>query len=113
MANQVYTFFVCVASGAISGVVYDLFYVIKRFISGKITEISLDILFFILFAGIYIFTSVLFGLPEFRFFMFIGCLLGLLLYLKSFHIMLDFFINMLYNVKIKTKGGCNVQRNVQ
>lgn len=87
--------------GACSGVVYDFLYIVKQFVSGKKVNFSLDILFFIAFAGIYVFISVMFSLPSFRFYMFIGCLSGLLLYLKSLHRMLAFFVKRLYNIKKK------------
>lgn len=97
-ANQIYVFFSCLLSGAASGVIYDILYVVKRWIKPKALRISLDILFFVLFAGLYVFVSVLFEFPSFRLYMFLGCLVGLLLYLKSLHIILDFFIKRLYNI---------------
>lgn len=98
-ANQLYVFFCCVLSGVVSGVVYDILYLVKQFAKGKAVAVSLDALFFIVFAGIYIFISVMFALPSFRPYMFFGCLAGLLLYLKSMHRILAFFVKTLYNVK--------------
>lgn len=97
-ASQLYVFFSCLLCGAAGGVVYDILYIVKLFARGKAVRISLDILFFVLFAGIYIFISVMFALPAFRPYMFVACLTGLALYLKSVHIMLDFLIKTVYNI---------------
>lgn len=95
--NQIYFFFVCLLGGTFSGCFYDILYIVKTFIKGKKVSVSLDILFFLVFAVIYIFLSVLFELPYFRLYMFIACLLGLLLYLESIHRIVAFFVKKLYN----------------
>ncbi len=100
--SQIYVFFSCVLCGAAGGIIYDIIYIVKGFVRVKSGKIALDILFFLLFALVYVFLSVLFSLPDFRVYMFIACLLGLILYLKSLHRILDFFIKRLYNV-IKKK----------
>lgn len=101
-ASQIYYFFCCLLCGAASGVVYDFIYVVKQIFSNKKIHFLLDIIFFFAFSGMYIFTSVMFELPSFRLYMFIGCLIGLLLYLKSMHRMLAFFVKRLYNI-VKNK----------
>lgn len=102
MNEQIYFFLICVLCGVVSGCVYDCLYIVKRLLPGRKVGASLDVLFFIVFAVMYIFLAVLFEFPSFRPYLFLGCLLGLLLYLKSVHIILDFLINMLYN-KIEKK----------
>lgn len=102
MNGQAYYFLICILCGVSSGVLYDVFYLVKRFLTGEKTGLLLDVLFFLLFAGMYIFLSVLLGFPDFRLYLFLGCLIGLVLYLKSVHIILDFLVNMLYN-KIEKK----------
>jgi hypothetical protein len=97
MTEQLYIFFLCLLGGAISGVVYEPFYLLKFCLKGKKIVFFSDILFFLAFSAIYVFLSVLFDFPYFRLYMFIGCLLGLLLYLKSIHYILAFFIEMVYN----------------
>ncbi|MBP5242292.1 MAG: spore cortex biosynthesis protein YabQ [Clostridia bacterium] len=96
--GQIYVFFCCLLCGAASGVIYDFLYLVKKFIAGKRVGFSLDVLFFLVFAGIYIFVSVLFNLPPFRLYMFCGCMIGLLIYLKSLHLCLTFVIKKLYNI---------------
>lgn len=61
-------------------------------------DFSLMVVLFICF----VIASVIFEFPSFRLYMFIGCISGLLIYIKSFHTMLDFFINRVYNL-IKRK----------
>lgn len=97
MTDQIYTFFICLLAGVMSGGVYEVVYVLKLFVKGRKTAISLDILFFLAFAAIYVFLAVMFDLPYFRLYMFIACLLGLLLYLKSIHYILAFLIKKVYN----------------
>jgi len=56
-----------------------------------------DALFWVLFAGIYLFVAVMTGMPSLRFFTFLGCIGGLFLYLKSFHKIVAFFAERVYN----------------
>ena len=90
--NQFYIFLVCVSCGIAGGVVYDMFYLHRTFVRVRAAEI----------AGMYLFVSLLFGLPDLRFYMFLGCLIGLLLYLKSFHRIVAFFAEKVYN-RVKDK----------
>ena len=103
--EQVYFFLVCVAGGAMSGIVYDAFYLVKQFIAGRRVEISLDILYFLCLSVLYVFLSVVFGLPDFRLYFFCGLLLGAALYLKSIHIILAFFVKKMYTVIRKSMGS--------
>ncbi|MBQ9081131.1 MAG: hypothetical protein IJY26_00655 [Clostridia bacterium] len=100
-ADQLYVFFSCVLSGVVAGVAYDILYLVKKWARNRAVRIALDVFFFVLFSGIYVFVSVMFSLPSFRLYMFLGCLVGLLLYLKSMHRILDFFVKRLYNIKKK------------
>lgn len=95
--NQIYIFLVCVTCGIAGGVLYDALYCIRYPFQSKWVKIVTDTLFFILFAGIYLFVSVLFELPSLRFYMFLGCIAGLFLYLKSFHKIVAFFARKVYN----------------
>ncbi|MBR7099715.1 MAG: spore cortex biosynthesis protein YabQ [Clostridia bacterium] len=97
-ASGLYVFFSCLLCGTASGVVYDLLYPLKVFLNHKKLNFALDILFFLFFSAIYIFASVLFAFPAFRLYMFVACCIGLLLYLKSCHRILDFFVKRLYNI---------------
>lgn len=93
--------------GIISGVIYDILYVARTAVCGihtraytvkdKIFIIICDIVYCLIFAAGFIFTSVMFDFYEIRLYMFAGCLIGALLYLKSFHIIVAFLINKVYN----------------
>lgn len=100
--TQIYVFIECLFCGICVGIIYDLFAFLNFFIKNRIftaiKDFSLMAILFILF----VITAVIFEFPSFRLYMFIGCVLGLLIYIKSFHSMLDFFINKVYNL-IKRK----------
>lgn len=121
---QFYIFLTCLFVGIIGGIIYDVIYVIKvvmfglpcaekkRGDNGKKREkaergagMFFDVLFFLLFSALSIFIGTLFSFPDFRSYMFMGNLLGLLLYLKSFHIIVAFFIKRVYNITRKVAGG--------
>ena len=99
-------FCACLSVGAAGGIFYDVLYPLKLFIKKRANKFIpvFDALFCVLFAGIYIFASVWLAFPDFRGYMFFGCMLGFLLYLKSFHRILDFLFKMLYN-RIKNRGN--------
>jgi len=103
-ANQIFIFLVCIYAGLISGVVYDVLYVLKLAAGGKWTNIILDIIFFIIFSCIYIFVSFLFEFPVFRFYMFFAAQLGLFMYIKSFHILIANGAKKIYNKLKQIKG---------
>ena len=93
---QIFIFITCLFTGIVSGVVYDVLYIARCVLCGpymaaytvkdKIFLVVCDLVYCaVLSAG----------------FMFIGCILGALVYLKSFHIIVAFFAKRVYN-KIKT-----------
>jgi hypothetical protein len=99
--------------GIASGVVYDVLYLARCGVCGvnfgvytlkdKIFTFFCDILYFIIFAAFFIFISTVFNFFEFRLFMLVGCAIGAILYLKSLHIIVAFFVNKVYNVITKRK----------
>ena len=95
--SQIYYFLICVCLGACSGVVYDFFYCLRVPFKSVWARIIFDALFCVVFAFVYIFSSVLFELPSLRLYTFAGCVIGLLLYLKSFHKIVAFFAGRVYN----------------
>lgn len=105
---QFYIFMVCMFTGIISGVVYDVLYIVRCALCGpdksaytvkdKIFLVICDVLYCIVFAAGYIFISVLFDFGEVRLFMLLGCALGAVIYLKSFHIIVAFFVHKVYNI---------------
>jgi hypothetical protein len=97
--------------------VYDVFYIARQIVCGvdkraytvkdKIFIAVCDVLYFVIFAAMFIFTSVLFDFYELRLYMLVGAALGAILYLKSLHIFLAYFVKRVYN-KCKVKS---VKRN--
>ena len=104
---DVFYFITCACLGIASGIVYDVLYIARCAVCGvhkqcysvkdKIFTIVCDILYFLFFAALYVFISVIFGFDNLRLFMIAGCALGAILYLKSFHLFVAFFVNKLYN----------------
>lgn len=56
-----------------------------------------DLLTFAFLSALYVLASVLFDFPDARFYMFLACFCGFLLYIKSFHILVAFLKKKLYN----------------
>lgn len=108
---------ICLFCGIVSGVVYDVLYIARTVLCGvdktaytvkdKIFIIAADFLYCLVFAAGYIFTSVMFDFEGLRLYMLIGCILGALIYLKSFHLIVAFFCKKVYNgiTKRKEKHG--------
>ncbi|MDE6667579.1 MAG: spore cortex biosynthesis protein YabQ [Clostridia bacterium] len=113
---------------------YDVLFIVRSVLCGvdksaytvkdKIFIIAADVLYCLVFAAGFIFTSVMFDFEGLRLYMLIGCVLGALIYLKSFHLIVAFFCKKVYNnfTKLKEKrggrtkahsdgGGDNVQRD--
>lgn len=98
---------ICVFTGVLSGIIYDVLYIARCALCGvnksaytlkdKIFFIICDLIYCLVFAAGFVFISVLFDLGEVRLFMLIGCALGALIYLKSFHFFVAFFVNKVYN----------------
>ena len=115
--NQIFICFVCVSCGIAAGIVYDFLFCVRYPFHRKWVTIAADILFFALFAGGYLFVSVLFSLPSLRIYMFVGCILGFFLYLKSFHKIVAFFAEKIYNSfehrkTKKEEGKCPKKRSI-
>jgi hypothetical protein len=109
---QIFIFLTSCLCGVLSGVVYDIFYIARQIVCGvdkqvytvkdRIFIAICDILYFIIFAAMFIFTSILFDFYQIRLYMLAGALLGAILYLKSLHIFLAYFIKQVYNtIKVK------------
>ena len=114
---QFFIFMTCMLCGILSGVVYDVLFIARTILCGtdksaytvkdKIFIIAADVLYCLVFAAGFIFTSVMFDFDGFRLYMLIGCFLGALIYLKSFHLIVAFFCKKVYNTitERKEKNG--------
>ena len=88
-----------VARCAVCGITKEV-YTVKD----KIFTAACDILYCLIFAAGFVFTSVMFDFDELRLYMLIACFLGALLYLKSFHVIVAFSVKKVYNRVISRKG---------
>ena len=105
---QIYIFIICLFCGVISGVVYDVLYIARCSLCGidksaytvkdKIFLIICDLLYCLVFAAGFIFVSVIFDFENLRAYMLIGCVVGAIIYLKSFHIIVAIFVRKVYNI---------------
>ena len=112
---QIFIFLTCALCGVCSGVVYDVLYVARAFVCGldkskftikdKIFTCLCDIIYFAVFAAMFIFTSVTFEFYSIRLYMLAGSALGAIIYLKSIHLIIAFFIRKVYNNIAKVKSG--------
>ncbi len=113
-ANQIFIFLVCVLIGVASGFVYEFFYLLRKILGDKEgVAIALDTVFFLFFAAIAVFTAVLFSFPDFRVYMYLGNLLGLILYLKSIHIIVAFLWKLCYNKARKVIKRRKIAKNAK
>ena len=102
-----YIFVVCVACGVVSGVAYDVLYILRHIFCARPfpramawrTSVAAvcDILYALSLSALFIFCSVYFSFPDIRLYMLLACLLGAVMYIKSLHIIVAFFVNKLYN----------------
>lgn len=104
-------FLICLAIGAASGVVYDLLYVARaaaahaaaprrllaRTRFPQIVTAVCDLIYAAYLSAVFVCASVYFSFPDVRAYMFAAIFIGIMLYIKSFHIMVAFFVNKLYN----------------
>lgn len=88
--------------GLVGGVIYELFSLL-RFILGcrdkkrKALGVALDIAYGIVFAIVCVYGAYAFQFPNFRVYMWIGYLVGGIIYLKSLHKIIAFLKKVCYN----------------
>ena len=96
--SQIFVLIACLFAGILGGVLYEPFWLIRRTLVERAIGILTDLIFFIVFAVIFVAVSVIFDFPAVRPYMLLGAMCGLLLYLVSLHRIVAFFIDKLYNV---------------
>ena len=113
-ADQIFIFLVCVLVGVASGPLYELCFVFRKIAGARIiAAVIFDALYFLLFAAICVFTAVLFSFPDFRVYMYLGNLLGLVLYLKSIHRIVAFLWKLCYNKARKVIKRRKITKNTK
>lgn len=117
---QIFIFMTCMLCGVLSGIIYDVLYIARTFVCGvdkkkytikdKIFTVICDLLYFAVFAAMFIFVSVCFEFYQIRLYMLLGSALGAIIYLKSLHLIIAFFIKKVYN-KINNTKNLRRKRN--
>lgn len=95
--GQAIYFLSTVAFGGVFGIIYSLFCGAKKIIQVRFLGVILDLIFFAIFSIIFSIFCFERGFPNVRAYMIVGALFGLILYAKSFHIILAKGVNVLYN----------------
>ncbi len=104
---QAFILLICVLCGAASGIVYDILFVARSIVCGvdrrkftlkdKIFTFICDLIYFVVFAALFTYVCICFEIYTLRLYMLIGAAVGVLIYLKSFHIIIAFLIKKVYN----------------
>ena len=94
---QPYCAAVCICSGIFAGIFLEPVAALNYIFKNAALRFISDILCGILTAISLIFMTTVFHLPDFRFYMPICALAGLILYYRSFHRILAFWSKKLYN----------------
>lgn len=101
--NQIYVFIACVSFGLVLGLALSIASLVKHFIKIPIIK-DLPIVFTWIVAGVFfsIYSNQL-NFPNFRFYMIAGVFISLVLYYKSFHIILAKIVKKIYNRIVKER----------
>ena len=92
---------VCLFIGVLSGAFYEFFYFLKMCFNYKVIGQILNGLWVFLSFFIYLKISTIYSFPNFRLYMLAFIILGAIIYLLSFHKIIAFFLNRVYNIIIK------------
>ena len=96
-SNQFYFFIESLFMGVLLGVFYEIFHLLKVVLKNKIVGEIIDFSFFPVICISYLKAGEIFNFPNFRLYIFIGVLLGFVIYLLSFHEMLAKVFRLVYN----------------
>ena len=102
-SNQFYVLIACVAYGGVSGVLLTLTSPLKSLIKSRLVKAIVDFFCFVIITFGYVVYSFSLKFPSFRVYMPISVILGIILYMKSFNILLAKLFKKLYNNIKKTK----------
>ena len=111
MQEQIFCFLVFALAGIAGGFLYDAVSLVRVPFRQPWVRYVADFVFCALFAAGALLFSVHMGFPTFRAYMFIACMLGFLLYYKSFHKIVAIFVEKMYNgYKGRTKRERHICR---
>jgi hypothetical protein len=111
--RQLPLFAVCICSGAILGIIYDIFYLFRRRRKGILLHVS-DALFSLVFFLLTSLTVQLFNSGKLEIYLLLGIFLGFCIEratLGNFiKFSIDFFIKILYNLCVRFKVSERLKR---
>ena len=96
-SNQFYFFIESLFMGVLLGLCYEIFYFLKMILKRKILDQIIDFLFLPVVCIVYLKMSEILNFPNFRLYIFMGVLLGFLIYRLSFYEMLAKVFSLVYN----------------
>lgn len=114
--DQFLTFLLCVGTGIVGGVIYELF-LICRILCGcekkkrKWLSVAIDLSFWICFSALCVYTSVYFRFSDLRVYRMIGYFLGFIIYLKILHRIVAFLEKVCYNIGVKVWKSIKSKKN--
>ena len=85
------------AFGGIAGFIYELFYVFLLPVKNRAVRQIIVIIWWVVVAFLFVFFNYFFRLGNFRVYKLALILVGLAFYFKSFHKIIAFFLNKVYN----------------
>ncbi len=109
-SGQFYIFIFCVVIGCLCGILLSIANLIKKIIRIVFLGYIIDVICFIASTVIFILTSNYFMFGNFRLYMFIGVILGLVIYMLTINFAIANIVKVLYN-KIKVKEQKEIKRN--
>lgn len=106
--TQITIFLCCASFGIATGLIYDTLLIFRCPFAGHAANVVSDLLFCLLCALAFVWYAVECELYALRFYMVAACVAGFILYRKSFHKTVAFFVGKVYN---KIAKGNYKQRN--
>ena len=99
-SGQFFILLACVGFGYVSGVILTIDFALKKLFYNFFLRNILDLCSFLTLCFFFVLYTNFFNFPSFRVFMAIGVLIGLILYIESFHFILAKTCKIVYN-KVK------------
>ena len=96
--NQFFVFIACVSFGCVCALLLSFSAALKFFIKNKIIKAIPDVIVFLLISVSFRIYCYKLNFPNVRFYMLLGAIIGMLLYFKSFHILLAKYAKKFYNI---------------
>ena len=105
-SGQFFTFIASVGFGSVSGILFTLTLPFRKNFN-KFVVLLLDLFVFIIIGGLFVVYVNVLEFPNFRFYMFFGVIIGIIIYIESLHLLLAKCVKKIYNIidkKFKSKN---------